>query len=107
MDWNSCLDKTVDPTGVATLQCLPIIFKNVVNWALILAGTAAVFFIILSGIKFITSGGDPKQVEEARKTATWAIIGLLIILFSFGIINIIAGLTGASCIKTFGFTNCK
>ncbi|MCL6096889.1 MAG: pilin [Patescibacteria group bacterium] len=102
MDWGSCVEN-----GVATLSCIPIIFKNVVNWALILAGITAVFFIIFSGIKFITSGGDPKQVEGARQTVTWAIIGLLIVLFSFGIINIIAGLTGASCIKEFGFTNCK
>jgi hypothetical protein len=107
MPWDSCLDKTVDPTGVATLQCLPIIFKNLINWGLILAGTVAVIFIILSGFRFITSGGDPKQVEEARKTATWAIIGLLIILFSFGIINIIASITGAGCITEFGFNNCR
>ena len=101
--WGDC----VGSDGVATLSCIPIIFKNVINWALILAGTAAIFFIIFSGIKFITSGGDPKQVEGARKTATWAIIGLLIILFSFAIINIIGIITGATCINTFGFDTCK
>ena len=93
--------------GAATLQCIPAVFKNVVSWAFILAGIAAVFFIIFSGIKFITSGGDPKQVEEARKTMTYAIIGLLVILLSFAIINIIAGITGVSCITAFGFDNCK
>lgn len=107
MDWNSIVKDCVTSEGVAQLTCLPAVFKNVLNWALILAGTVAVFFIIFSGIKFITSGGDPKQVEGARKTATWAIIGLLIILFSFAIINIIAGITGADCIKEFGFTNCQ
>lgn len=107
MDWNSIVPDCVTPDGVATLSCLPAVFKNVITWALILAGTAAVFLIILSGIKFITSGGDPKQVEGARKTATWAIIGLLIIIFAFAIINIIAGITGANCIKEFGLTNCQ
>lgn len=107
MDWNSIVPNCVTQEGVAQLSCLPAVFKNAVNWALILAGTAAVFFIIFSGIKFITSGGDPKQVEGARKTATWAIIGLLIILFSFAIINIIGIITGATCINTFGFDNCK
>ena len=102
MEWGDCVDN-----GVATLGCIPVIFHNLVNWALILAGTTAVFFIIFSGVKFITSGGDPKQVEGARKTATWAIVGLVIILFSFGIINVIAGITGVSCIKEFGFGNCQ
>lgn len=102
MDWGSCVEN-----GVATLSCIPIVLKNVINWALIFAGTAAIFFIIFAGAKFIISGGDPKQVQGARQTATWAIVGLLVILFSFGIVNIIAGLTGVECIKMFGFTNCK
>ena len=101
MPWDKCLEK-----GVATLNCIPIVFSNILNWALAFAGVAALFLIILSGIKFITSGGDPKQVEGARKTLTYAIIGLLIILFSFFIINIISYVTGVNCIKLFGFDNC-
>ncbi len=106
-DWSSCLSDPNDPNSAATLSCLPIIFSNIINWALILAGSATVFLIIFAGIKFITSGGDPKQVQGARQTATWAIIGLLVILFSFAIVNIIAGVTGVNCIKEFGFTNCQ
>ena len=102
MPWDKCLEK-----GVATLNCIPIVFSNILNWALAFAGVAALFLIILSGIKFITSGGDPKQVEGARHTLTYAIIGLLIILFSFLILNLISYVTGVECIKVFGFDNCK
>ena len=102
MDWGSCVHG-----GVATLSCLPVVFNNVVNWAIALAGLAAVFFIIFSGIKFLTSGGDPKQVEGARKTLTYAIAGLLIVFTSFAIIKLIGTITGANCIaKPFGFGNC-
>ncbi len=102
MDWGNCVQD-----GVATLQCLPIVFNNVVNWALGLAGIAAVFFIIFSGIKFLTSGGDPKQVEGARKTLTFAIAGLVLIFLAFAIIKMIGVITGATCINTFGFDTCK
>ncbi len=98
MDWGSCLDKTVDKAGVATLKCLPALFSNITVTLLSLAGVAALFFIIFSGIKFITSGGDPKQVEGARKTLTYAIIGLIVIFLAYFIINTIAALTGAHCI---------
>ena len=87
--------------GVATLKCIPIIFSNIIYWALSLAGIFAVFFIILSGIKFITSGGDPKQVEGARKTMTYAIIGLLVIFFAFAIIKVIASIVNVPCIATW------
>ena len=114
-DWNSiapdCLQNVKDANGnttqIATLACIPAVFKNIINAAMIFAGVVALFFIILSGIKMITSGGDQKQLEGARKTLTWAIVGLVIIFLSFFIINVIAGITGVSCIMNFGFENCK
>lgn len=104
MDWSSCLDKL---TGTPSLNCVPIVFNNVVKAALMFAGVVAVFLIIISGIKFINSGGDPKQVEGARKTMTYAIIGLVIILSSFFIISVIGSSTGATCIFKFDFNACQ
>jgi len=101
--WGDCVQN-----GVATLACIPIVFSNVVDWAVALAGLAAVFFIIFSGIKFLTSGGDPKQVEGARKTLTYAIAGLIIVFLAFAIIKLIGTMTGANCIALpFGFNNCR
>jgi uncharacterized membrane protein len=102
MDWGNCVQN-----GVATLSCLPIVFGNIVDWAIALAGLTAVFFIIFSGIKFLTSGGDPKQVDGAKKTLTYAIAGLIIVFISFAIIKLIGTITGATCVSLpFGFNNC-
>lgn len=102
MDWGSCVQD-----GVATLSCLPVVFSNIVDWAIGLAGLAAVFFIIFAGFKFLTSGGDPKQVEGARKTLTFAIAGLIIVFLAFAIVKLIGTITGANCIALpFGFNNC-
>lgn len=92
---------------VPKLTCIPTVFQNLVSWALILAGVVAVFLIVISGYKFINSGGDAKQVEGARQTLTYAIIGLLIVFLSFFIINVISGVTGVECIKIFGFSHCQ
>lgn len=108
MDWNSIVPGCV-VGDVATLNCLPALFQNVVKAALLFAGAVALFLIIISGLKFITSAGDPKQVEGAKHTMTYAIIGLIIILTSFLIINLIANITmkgNTNCITMFGFTNC-
>lgn len=102
MDWGGC----VSSEGVATLNCIPIIFKNIVNWALILSGVTALFFVIISGTRYIRSGGDQEKIKGARETLTYAIIGLVIILLSFAIINFISYVTQVPCIKQFGFGNC-
>lgn len=104
-DWDKVVAGCVKD-GVATLACVPAVFQNLVTAALGLAGVIAVFFIIWAGIKMVTSGGDPKQVEGARNTLTYAIIGLTLVLLSFFIINAIAYLTGAQCITQFGFDTC-
>ena len=104
MPWpTSCLS----PEGVATLKCIPFVFQNIVNWTLIFAAVVAIFFIMFAGIKFLRSGGQEKLIEDARNTLTYAIIGLVIILLSFFIINVISDITGVGCIKQFGFDNCK
>lgn len=89
---------------VLTIDCLPIIIQNLVFWLLVFGGTVALIIVIIAGIKLITSGGDAKQVEGARKTLTFAIIGLVVILFSFAIMRFIAQVTGVGCITKFGFT---
>ncbi len=89
MEWGSCLEG-----DVATLACIPIVIKNLINWALIFAGVVALALIIYAGFKFVTSKGDPQEVDNAKKTLTYAIIGLLLIFFSFAILNLIATVTG-------------
>ncbi len=114
MDWDrivpGCIQSTTNSDGtineVATLNCIPAVFHNIVNWALIFAAVVAIFLIMFSGIKFLRSGGQEKLVEDARNTLTYAIIGLVVILLSFLIINVISDITGVGCIKKFGFGNC-
>lgn len=97
MDWNACLDN-----NVATLRCIPIVFTNVIRGALVFVGVIALLFIIYSGFSFVTSGGDPKKVQGARSTMTFAIIGLVVVLLSFAILFFIGYVTGSSnCITSF------
>ena len=102
MEWGDCVKG-----NVPTLECIPVVFNNIVDWAFVLSGIAALSFIIMAGYKFISSGGDPKQVDGAKKTLTMAIVGLVIIAMSYLILNLVAYTTGVGCITKFGFTNCK
>ncbi len=100
-EWGDCVEG-----GIARLTCLPIVLSNIISFALMASGIVAVFFIIFAGIKLVTSSGDQKKVESARKTLTWAIIGLIIILMAFFIVNFLGVLTGTEdCVGQIGFNN--
>lgn len=97
-DWGSCVKN-----NVPSLQCIPIVFSNIVSAALAFVGTVTVFLIVYAGILFVTSGGDQKKVQSARQVITYALIGLVIVFSSFAIIYFISYTTGVRCITQFGF----
>ncbi len=92
--WDECLEN-----GIATLACIPIIIKNVINGALVFAGLAALALVIFAGAQYITSKGDQAKIDTAKKTLTYAIIGLIVIFMSFFIVTLISQLTGVSQIS--------
>lgn len=93
-------------TYIPTIDCLPILFANLIYWLILLSGTVALIFVIFGGIKYLISGGDQAKAESAKKTLTWSIVGLIVILSSFFIVNLVADLTKINCLSEFGFTSC-
>ncbi len=82
------------PEGVPTLACLGTILQNIVVMLLIATAVASLFMLILGGIRYSLSGGDPKKVGSAKGTITYAIIGLVLAFLAFVFIQVIATVTG-------------
>lgn len=80
----------------APLSGLETIFGNVVVVILGLAGLILFIMLIIGGLKYITSAGDPKKVESARNTLTFAIGGLILIALAYLILRFIEEFTGVS-----------
>lgn len=57
------------------------------------AGVAAVIVIILAGLTYVTSGGDPAKTETAKKTILYALVGLVVIILAQGIISLVISKT--------------
>lgn len=89
-----CYETVTGGEQVATLSCLGFYAQKIIAWVFPLAGLVFVAMFIFGGIKFILSGGDPKQAEGARNTLTWAVAGLILILLSFAILRLISLITG-------------
>ena len=63
------------------------ILRNVINILLTVVGIIAVIMIIVGGIKYITSAGDSSGINSARDTILYAIVGLVVAVMSFAIVN--------------------
>ena len=61
---------------------------------LIAAGLMVLFFLIFGGIRYITSSGDEKQAEQAQKTITSALIGLIIIVAAYALAKVLEAVFG-------------
>jgi hypothetical protein len=93
--------------GAVTLDCIFPLLANLIYYALFFAGTVGVVMVILGGIRFITSGGDVKKIEQAKKTLAYAVAGILLIMLSFFIVRTIGTVTGTACLNSaFSFQSC-
>ena len=79
------------------------IFKQITNTILYIVGIIAVVMLIIGGIKYLLSGGDAKKVTDAKNTVLYAIIGLVVCLLSFAIVNfVVSALPSSTNQKTTG-----
>ena len=69
--------------------------QNIINWIVGVAGLVAVVVVIIGGITYMTSNGDPGKVKKGKDTILYGVIGLLICALAFAIVNfVISGLWG-------------
>lgn len=71
---------------------LTALILYVINIMLGLAGVVAVLFMIIGGFWYITSAGNEETAEKGKGTAINAVIGLVIIILSYVIVNVVSGL---------------
>ena len=93
--------------GVMTLDCIPGMFSLIVTALLSFVGIAALIMLIYSGVQMVIANGDAKTLETAGNTFFYSLIGLLVVLGSFLLINLIATVTGVHCLTGFGFSCTK
>ena len=73
------------------LSVTDIIIK-VISWLLRILAILAVLVLIIAGIMYILSGGDEGKVETAKSWITYAIIGLIVALLGWVIVNLVSEL---------------
>ena len=93
---SSLITGSGDKSGTTNLQQghntdLMAVVNLIINVVLGLVGLVAVVMLILGGIQYTTSSGDAAKVKKAKDTILYGIIGLVVALLAFAIVNFVLG----------------
>ena len=67
------------------------VVSAIINVALWVIGVLAVGFIIYGGIKYSMSAGDASKVKSAKDTIMYAVVGLIVAILAYAIVNFVIG----------------
>lgn len=85
---NAICDAQKDPDSLTK------IITNVINGILFMLGIAAVIMIILGGVRYVTSNGEPNNIKAAKDTILYSVIGLVVAIMAFAIVNFVVAFVG-------------
>ena len=77
------------------------VFSTITNVLLFAVGAISVIMIIIGGLRYVTSGGNTANVTAAKNTILYAVVGVVIALFAYAMVNFVLtsfapGATGTS-----------
>lgn len=77
-------------------------FNRLVMPVFEIAGVAVVIYLLIGGVKYMTSGGDKNAVASAQQMITHAIIGFVLLVLLFLIVQFVPEFFGAGALKIVG-----
>jgi hypothetical protein len=65
------------------------VFTAIANALIFVIGAISVIYIIIGGVRYVTSRGDAKAVQSAKDTILYAIIGVVVAIVSFAVVQFV------------------
>ncbi len=72
------------------------IFQIIVNVILFIIGAVAVIMIVVGGVRYTVSNGDSNAVQGAKNTIMYAIVGLVVAIIAYALVNFVVVNIGAN-----------
>jgi len=65
--------------------------STIINILIFVIGLVAVIMLIVGGFRYVFSQGNEKAVQGAKDTILYAIIGIVVAILAFAIVNFVLG----------------
>ena len=95
-----CSDSNLDATQKAAAGCdldsgkedqVPYRINNIIRLAMSAVGIIAVLVIVIAGQRYLTAGGDPGKLKQAKDMILYAVIALIVAGLAYAIVTFVAG----------------
>ena len=89
---SQCIKDGLNATGgssTARETDIKDIVQLVINVLLFIIAALSVIMIIVGGIRYVVSAGNQQAVTGAKNTIMYSVVGLLISIFAYAIVNFI------------------
>ncbi len=77
------------PNPIGSCNDATCLISRVVKSILGVIAIIATLMFIWGGLMMLTSGGNEKQIKQAKDTLVWAAIGIVVILISWAVIKFV------------------
>ena len=71
------------------------IIPRLINLMLFIVGILAVIMLIWGGIRYVISGGAAYKVKDAKNTILYAIVGLIVAILGYALVNWVISIVGS------------
>lgn len=67
------------------------LFKIITNVLLFIIGAVSVIMLVIGGIRYTVSAGDSSAVTGAKNTILYAIVGIVVAILAYAVVNFVIG----------------
>lgn len=78
-----------DDEGISSNDNLMATLTTIINVVIGVVGFVAVAMIVMGGISYATSQGDASKTKKAMNTILYGVVGLVVALLAFAIVNFV------------------
>jgi hypothetical protein len=79
----------------AAERSVDAVIDNLTVWIVGISGVTATLFLTVGGLRYMTAGGDPGEVEAAKRALKSAAIGYGIVILAPVLMTVLKGIVGA------------
>lgn len=65
------------------------VFQQISSVLLFIVGAIAVIMIVIGGLRYVISGGDSSQVQAAKNTILYALVGIIVAILAYAAVNFV------------------
>jgi hypothetical protein len=90
---------SAEASGVTAVNNLEAFISNLIGVLTLVGGLMFIFYFVMGGLNWITAGGEKGKIDKARNQMVEGVIGMIVIVISYGVIGIVGAFLGLNLLQ--------